>query len=70
MGFLTNIVTVPFKVASGTVEGAMDIFDIDKKDEKDLAFTICTLGTADIVKGTLKGTKKAVDDIAESEDLI
>lgn len=40
MGFLTNIVTAPFKVVGGVVEGAV------------------------------KGTKKAVDDIADSDGLV
>lgn len=68
---LGSLLTAPFKVVSGTLDGvakAVDnIANAHDRDHGEVSKTIFTAGLADVVEGTFKGTKRAIDDIANSD---
>lgn len=68
---LGSLLTAPFKVASGMLDGvaqaADNIVNHESKTDGEVAKTILSCGVLDIAEGAFKGTKKAIDDIANSD---
>lgn len=66
-----SLLTAPFKVVSGTLDGvaqAVDnIVNHEEKTDGEVAKTILSCGLLDVAEGTFKGTKRAIDDIANSD---
>lgn len=68
---LRELFTAPFKVLNGALDGvaqaADNVINHEEKSEGEVTKTILSGGILDVIEGTFKGTKKAVEDIANSD---
>ena len=72
MGILGGIITAPFKIAGGVLEGASEAVNTlthaYDRDEGEVCKALFSLGTLNMLEGGLKGAKQAMDDITEDKE--